>query len=218
MPGRIAGFTPLGSYTHGRGDEGIQGPRISLILPFRLNNTLAILIAMPRKREISLYVDVKLSDLYDPFKPCWHNLWRWAAALVVFGITLDLSLSQYSLPLGRSIQAVLWAFAAFLMFMLVLFPHLRMWEAARQSDLFRENFYYVISPLGLHIEGASVRTDFKWSAFDRIDETESLFVFRRAPGSALYLPKRCIPVPEDLSTLRSLISTHFLGRCRLRSD
>lgn len=169
------------------------------------------------EREISLYVDVKLGDLYDPFRPCWQNLWRWAAALVVFGITLDLSLTPHSLPLGASIQAALWAFAVFLMFMLVIFPHLRVWEAARRSDLFRENFYYVISPSGLTVEGATVRTNFKWSAFDRIDESESLFVFRRA-GSALYLPKRCMPSREDLFTLRSLISTHSVSRCRLRSS
>jgi hypothetical protein len=173
---------------------------------------------MPQQREISLDVSLKLSDLYDPFKPSWQNLWRWAAAVAVFAFAMDLSFSRTSIPVDWSIRAVIWALAAFLIFALVLFPDLRIREAARKSNLFRETFRYVISAEGVHVEGENVRSDFKWSAFDRIEENESLFIFRRAPGGAIYLPKRCIAAPEDAATMRSLIAANFLGRCDLRSD
>jgi len=167
-------------------------------------------------------VDLKPNDVYTPFTWSRGNLARWIASFVLCLIFYDLykasSATILSFPGGKSILAVVGLLALFVLLALVLFPYLRIRSLFRKSPALTKSRRCTFSADGIAIQSEDANSECKWSLFQRVVETPSVFSFFTTSLSGTYIPKRCFASVDDIRCVRSLIRENMPGKCRLRRD
>jgi len=185
------------------------------------------MIADPRHAQeassetIRIEVELRPHDVYTPFTWSRGNLVRWVAAGLLGYIFYDLftrgSDSLRSFPGGDSLLAVAVLLAVLILCGLLLFPYLRMRAAFRKSAYLRKRRTYTFSPENVRIESEDATTECKWTLFERIEETPSVFVlsFAGSRGGG-YVPRRCFASREELLRLRELFRSKRSERLKVR--
>ncbi len=177
---------------------------------------------MSNEKLVSVEVKLRPKDVYRPYFWSWQNLLRLFIALMLAFATYDACLAPNapvkSLPDGSSISAVLVAVVCFIILGLILFPYLRVRAAMKKAPVFQRSSRYSFSPDGMQVENEDATGNFKWSAFSRILEVRTTFLFFRTDYSATYFPKRCFRSPDEIVLLRELIRENFKGKWRLRRE
>jgi hypothetical protein len=175
---------------------------------------------MSNGEQVSVGVVLKPNDVYHPFMWSWQNLWRWIVAIVLCRVVYDVFLapgvSLETLPDAEAIRWVILVLTLFIVLGLLLFPYLRVLAMFRKTPSLNKPRQYSFSAEGLHFESEDATADLKWSAFMRIYETRSLFIFLQTTRAATYIPKRFIESEGDVPRLRQLIRDNFKGKWRLR--
>jgi hypothetical protein len=120
------------------------------------------------------------------------------------------------MPDADSIRLVILVLTVFIVLGLLLFPYLRVLAMFRETPSLTKPRQYTFSAEGIRFESEDATADLKWSAFIRIYETRSLFIFLQTTRAAIYIPKRFIESEQDVPRLRQLIRDDFKGKWRLR--
>jgi hypothetical protein len=68
---------------------------------------------------------------------------------------------------------------------------------------------------GVNYESPHANAASKWSAYPRIMETMDLFLFYTQSNFAQILPKRCFENPNEIESLRKILTTHYKGKLEL---
>jgi hypothetical protein len=175
---------------------------------------------MSNNEQVSVEIVLKPNDVYHPFMWSWSNLWRWVVAIVLCRVVYDVFLapgvSLESMPDAEAIRWVILVLTLFIVLGLLLFPYLRVLAMFRKTPSLNKPRQYSFTAAGLHFESEDATADLKWSAFMRIYETRSLFIFLQTTRAAIYIPKRFIESEGDVPRLRQLIRDNFKGKWRLR--
>jgi hypothetical protein len=175
---------------------------------------------MEDNRCVVVDVDLKPNDVYSPFLWERGNIARWVTSFVLCLIFYDLYQNSratiLSFPDGPSILAVIALLVLFILFALLLFPYLRMHAIFRRSKGMTKTRRHTLSAAGITIQSDDVKSECKWSLFQRVHETPGVFVFSHTSHGATYLPKRCFASSDDIVRVRQLIRENMPGRWQLR--
>ena len=177
---------------------------------------------MDENRELVVDVALLPNDVYTPFLWSRDNLARWVSAFILSLIFFDLYKNQsatlLSFPDGEAIRAIVAILMLFVLLTLLIFPYLRMRAMFRKSPAMTKTRHYTFRAAGITIQSDDANTDCKWSVFQRVVETPSVFVFWQTSRSAVYIPKRCFTGPQDVALMRALIRENMPGQWQLRND
>jgi YcxB-like protein len=177
---------------------------------------------METKRDVTVGISLKPTDVYSPFQWSRGNVARWIAALVLIWLFYDLihgsSDALLSFPSGGSILAVLVVLVVFILLALLLFPYLRLLADFRKFPAMRSTHRLTFSEGGIKIESEVANSDCKWSLIQKAFETKSLFVLVYTTRGAMYVPKRCFGSHDEVLRLREIIQENLPGKWRLRRE
>jgi YcxB-like protein len=165
-------------------------------------------------------VDLRPNDVYTPFQWNRSNCARWVASALLCYMLYDMykssSATISSFEAGNSILAIIALLVFFILLGLLLFPYLRVRAMFRKSPALTRTRRYTFSTAGLTIHSEDATSDCKWSLFQRVVETQRVFVFSQTSHGGTYVPKRCFASPEDMARLRELIRQNMSGKFKLR--
>jgi hypothetical protein len=177
---------------------------------------------MDEHRDVVVDVVLTPNDVYTPFQWSRGNLLRWVSAFVLCLIFYDLykdqSATLLSFPDGKAILTIVALLALFVLLALLAFPYLRMRAMFRKSPNMTKTRHYTFRATGITIRSEDANADCKWSVFQRVFETPSVFVFSQTSLSGTHIPKRCFTTPGDVARMRELIRENMSGRFHLRRD
>ena len=175
---------------------------------------------MENNRGVVVDVDLRPNDVYTPFRWDRSNLARWVTSIVLCLIFYDLYKSSRATILsfqgGESILAIIALVVLFILLGLLLFPYLRVRAMFRKSAAMTKTRRFTIGATGITIQSDDATSDCKWSYFQRVDETPSVFVFSLTSHHGTYIPKRCFASADEIARVRDLIRENMPGRWRLR--
>jgi len=164
--------------------------------------------------EITVEIRLQPSDVYDPFRWSWQNLFRWVFALFACFLAYDLRRFWTASVSMLLVVLLLFALVLFVSFCL---PWLSAQSLFRKYPAFRKARHMSFSSDGVRLESEDAQGHYKWSLFTRIVETPKTFFLMQTARAATYVPKRCL-APADIPTLRRLIRQNFTGKLTLRGD
>src|SRR5215469_1756640 len=172
--------------------------------------------------DVVVDVDLKLNDVYTPFRWDRGNLARWVTSIVLCLIFYDLYKDSRDTILsfqgGQSILEMIGLLVLFILFALLLFPYLRVLSIFRKYPAMKKTRHYTFGAKGVMTQSDDANSDCKWSLFLRVFETPKVFVFSTTSRGVMYVPKRCFTSSSDIARLRDLIRENMAGRWRLRRD
>jgi YcxB-like protein len=175
---------------------------------------------MDADRCVIVDVNLKLSDIYSPFRWERSNVARWVAASVLCLIFLDLykdgRATLATFPDGASILAIVVLLMVFILMALLLFPYLRARALFRKTAAMAKKYRYTFQRTGVTVQSDDADSVCKWSLFQRATETPTLFLFFLSDYGAMYIPKRCFAPHDDIGLLREFIRENMPGKWRLR--
>jgi YcxB-like protein len=65
-----------------------------------------------------------------------------------------------------------------------------------------------LSPSGVSVACAAVKTESLWQTLLRVEETKEFFLFYLARNRAICLPKRCLASPDDIGRVRDTVRAY----------
>jgi hypothetical protein len=175
---------------------------------------------MPVVAEPTTDVMLDPQDVYQPFLVSRANVARWVVAL----FSCYLIYTTRTLWSARSQLETAPELLQLTLYVALVFIAMFSWQYHRVRFMFHK--YPAMGHLrrvsfsaeGMHIESEDARGDYKWSMFYQIVETPKTFFFMQTTRGAVYIPKRCLPRPDDIAVLRRLIRDNFTGKRWLRTD
>ncbi|HVS74584.1 MAG TPA: YcxB family protein [Candidatus Acidoferrales bacterium] len=172
--------------------------------------------------DVIVEINLRPSDIYTPFQWDRANVSRWVCAAVLSWIFYDLynrsSETLLSFSGGRSIMVIVVLLMALVLFGLLLFPYLRVRANFREFPKMKILHRVTFGATGVGMWSEDSNTDCKWSVFERVVETRTVFAFTYSTGGAIYVPKRCFAARDDILRLREIIRANLPEKWHLRRD
>ena len=82
------------------------------------------------------------------------------------------------------------------------------WSAKIQfgrNPKFREEYHLTFSREHIHFTTASLDSTLKWTHYERVLESPTLFLLMYGKGLYTLIPKRCFSAPEEIDAFRALL-------------
>jgi YcxB-like protein len=76
----------------------------------------------------------------------------------------------------------------------------------QRNPKFREEYHLTFSRENIHFRTDSLDSTLKWTHYDRVIESPTLFLLMYGKGLYTLIPKRCFNSDEDIHTFRTLLN------------
>jgi hypothetical protein len=178
---------------------------------------------MSNAEEVTVQIELRPEDVYDPFHYSWGNLSRLVFALLL-GYILYTTRETWA-PDGSKLApaaGILTLLVSFGLVLLIVFlyPYLRVRSLFHDTPTLRKPRNLSFNAEGIRINSEDAQGNYTWSVFRYIIETRKAFSFAQTTRSAsgLVVPKRCLSGGDDIKAMRRLVRANYSGRAWLRSD
>ena len=78
--------------------------------------------------------------------------------------------------------------------------------AFRRNPKFREEYHLTFSSESIHFKTTSFKSTLKWTQYERVIESPTLFLLMYGKGFYTLIPKRCFDSFEETNAFRTLVS------------
>lgn len=76
----------------------------------------------------------------------------------------------------------------------------------QRNPKFREEYHLTFSRENIHFKTASLDSTLKWTHYERVIESPTLFLLMYGKGLYTLIPKRCFDSDEEMNAFRTLVS------------
>jgi len=178
---------------------------------------------MATSDEVTVQIELRPEDIYDPFRYSWGNVSRLVLALLLGYIvytTRDTWASDGSKLAPAAGILTLLVSLGLVLLTVFLYPYLRVRSLFHDTPTFRKPRNLSFNAEGIRLNSEDAQGNYNWSVFRNILETRKAFVFAQTTRSTsgVFVPKRCLSGPEDIAAIRRLVRANYSGKARLRSD